>query len=128
VADAGGLLLNSEGMDVEALLHARNAFGEIDRGALDGSVEQSDREDWLTVDCDVLVPAAIADAINESNCDRVRAPLIVEAAKLPTTTAAEAALTRRGVTVIPDFVANSGTNGWIWWLVLGEVDPAPEPL
>ena len=68
----------------------------------------------------------MADAINLANCERVRTGLIVEAANLPTADEAEARLQLRGVTVIPDFVANSATNGWAWWLALGMVGPAPE--
>lgn len=126
VADAQGLVSNPSGLDVEALLRARNAFGEIDRSALRPGDEQGDRDLWLAADCDLLVPAALGDTINALNWRAVRAPLIVEAANLPTTPEAEELLLEHGVTVIPDFVANSGTNGWLWWLALGEVEPDAE--
>ena len=51
---------------------------------------------------------------------------MVEAANLPTTEGAAESLTGRGVLVIPDFIANSGTNGWAWWVLLGMVEPGAD--
>lgn len=62
----------------------------------------------LLVDCEVLIPAAIQDVIDEDLAARIRANLVVEGANLPTSPAAEAALAGRGVTVVPDFIANAG--------------------
>jgi glutamate dehydrogenase (NAD(P)+) len=126
VADVRGGVHNPDGLDVPRLLAARDGFGEIDRAALAGGDRQLPREEWVALECDVLVPAAVSDAIDDTNCERVRAPLVVEAANLPTTAAAEARLAARDVVVVPDFVANAATNGWAWWLVLGEVGPEPE--
>ena len=123
VADVSGLLVNLDGLDVERLLGARDEFGVINRAALGSDDRELPREDWVALECDVLVPAAVADAINVANCERVMAQLVVEAANLPTASEAEARLLARGITVIPDFVANSATNGWAWWLALGEIAP-----
>lgn len=123
VADATGVVANPVGLDVEAMLAARSELGDIDRSRLRATDDQLPREAWLTVDADILVPAAVADAINEANCDAIRASLIVEAANIPTTATAERRLADRGITVIPDFVANSGTNAYLWWLVLGKIEP-----
>lgn len=126
IADAGGTIANPDGLDVEHYLAARNAHGEIDRAKLRAGDRELDRDDWLGTDADLLVPAAVADTINEGNCDQVRAGLVVEAANIPTTAGAEERLASRGVVVIPDFVANAGTNGWAWWVLLGLVDPGAE--
>ena len=125
VADAEGLIHNPAGLDVARMLAARDPLGLISRstGLGPGDVLLP-REDWLGLDCDVLVPAAVADAITVDNCSAVRAPLIVEAANIPTTAAAEAALAARGILTVPDFVANACTNGWAWWVALGEVGPS----
>jgi glutamate dehydrogenase (NAD(P)+) len=125
VADVRGLVVNLDGLDVERLLATRDEFGVIDRSALASDDRELRRDEWVALECDVLVPAAGADAINPANCERVRAPLVVEAANLPTTSAADARLLGRGVTVVPDFVANAATNGWAWWLALGQVGPEP---
>jgi glutamate dehydrogenase (NAD(P)+) len=125
VADVRGLVVNQDGLDVERLLATRDEFGVIDRSALADDDGELPRDEWAAMECDVLVPAAVADAINPANCERVRARLVVEAANLPTTSAADARLLGRGVTVVPDFVANAATNGWAWWVALGQVGPKP---
>jgi len=126
IADVKGTVANPEGLDVERLLATRTALGDIDRGVLREGDRQLDRDAWLEADAEILVPAAIADAVTEENQGRVRAKFVVEAANIPTTEGAQAALRGRGVTVVPDFVANGGTNAWFWWVLLGRVDPAPE--
>jgi glutamate dehydrogenase (NAD(P)+) len=125
VADVRGLVVDPDGLDVERLLAARDEFGVIDRSALAGDDRELPRDEWVAMECDVLVPAAMSDAINPANCERIRAPLVVEAANLPTASAADGRLLGRGVTVVPDFVANAATNGWAWWLALGQVEPGP---
>jgi glutamate dehydrogenase (NAD(P)+) len=127
IADVKGTVANPEGLDVERLLATRTALGDIDRGVLREDDLQLDRDAWLAADAEILVPAAIADAITEENQGQVKATFVVEAANIPTTEGAQAALRGRGVTVVPDFVANGGTNAWFWWVLLGRVDPAPEP-
>ena len=62
----------------------------------------------LELDVDVLVPAALGEVINHTNADAVRAHTIIEAANHPVTPVADASLSDRGVTVIPDVVANAG--------------------
>jgi glutamate dehydrogenase (NAD(P)+) len=88
--------------------------------------ERLPRDEWMSIETDILVPAAVADAITAENVDRVSARLVVEAANIPTTGEAEARLCERGVLVIPDFVANGGTNAWFWWILLGLIESSPE--
>lgn len=121
IADVSGLVANKDGLDVESLFWSRSARGDIDRSSLRAADRQLPRDEWVALDADVLVPAALGDALNETNCDRVRARLVVEAANLPTTPEARRRLHERGVTVIPDFVANSGTSAWFTWVTFGEV-------
>jgi glutamate dehydrogenase (NAD(P)+) len=126
VADARGTVVNPQGLEVERLLQSRTATGEIDRAALRATDGEAGGEAWLSAEAEILVPAAVADAINESNEARVGARLVVEAANIPTTAGAESRLRDRGVTVVPDFIANSGTNAFLWWLVLGEIEATAE--
>ncbi|RLV50948.1 Glu/Leu/Phe/Val dehydrogenase [Nocardioides mangrovicus] len=122
VADRAGLVRDDAGLDVEALLAGRDGLGVIDRGRLpEGAVATDDS--WLDVPCDLLVPAAMSYVITAEDADRVRAPIVVEGANLPTLPDAEAALTSRGVLVVPDFLANVMTNAWWWWVVFGDIAP-----
>lgn len=121
IIDGNGCMVNPDGLDVEALLSARNELGEVDRGALreaDGTLPLAE---WLSIPAEIIVPAAVPDSIRADNCDQVTARLIVEAANIPTTEEAQARLHERGVVVIPDFVANSGANSWWWWTLSGVI-------
>ncbi len=126
VADVKGTVVNPEGLDVERMLAGRTPLGDVDRDSLQAGDSEVSRDDWLSVEADILVPAAVADAINEANVEKVRAHYVVEAANIPTTEGAQRELHQRGVIVVPDFVANGGTNAWFWWQLLGRVEPGPE--
>ncbi|MGH4024126.1 MAG: Glu/Leu/Phe/Val dehydrogenase dimerization domain-containing protein [Pseudonocardiaceae bacterium] len=125
VADAAGALHHPDGLDIPALLDARDEFGEIDRSQIPAEVTRLPREDVLHLGVDLLVPAAVSYAITPDNVGDVKACLVVEAANAATTPAAEAMLAARGIPVIPDFVANAGAVAWAWWLLLGRVDADP---
>jgi glutamate dehydrogenase (NAD(P)+) len=126
VADANGVIANPAGLDVEALLRARNSFGEIPRCALRPGDVDLPLDSWLSLGADVLVPAAVSFCITPANQHRIRAGLIVEAANMPVLPAAETLLTARGVHVVPDFVANSATNAWWWWTLFGDIDASAD--
>lgn len=126
IVDVEGVVYNANGLDVEELLLSRSAKGNVDRSRLRPEDQQLDGAQWLALDADVLVPAAISYCINDGNQDQIRARLLVEAANMPVTPEAEALLTARGIEVSPDFVANSATNAWWWWVFFGDVDGTPE--
>ncbi len=75
-------------------------------------------EELITIDCDVLIPAAISNQIHAGNANNIKAKLIVEAANNPTTPAADIILQKNGVYVIPDIVANAGgvTVSYFEWV------------
>lgn len=123
VADIKGTVFNPAGLDVEALLAARDAYGTVDRSALRPADRELPGDAWLSLDAEVLVPAAVSYTIDTGNQERVRARWIVEAANMPVLPAAEALLAARGVTVLPDVVVNSGTNAWWWWTLFGDIGP-----
>jgi glutamate dehydrogenase (NAD(P)+) len=105
VADHGGGVANNAGLDVAALLkwvaEHRTVAGFDGGDAVDGA-------EVLTWDVDVLVPAALEDALTAENAPHVRAKVIVEGANGPTTPEADAIFRERGITVIPDILANAG--------------------
>ncbi|MEU9204789.1 Glu/Leu/Phe/Val dehydrogenase dimerization domain-containing protein [Streptomyces sp. NPDC048332] len=121
VADVKGTIANQAGLDVEALLSARDVYGTVDRGVLRGTDRELPADAWLDQDVDVLVPAAVSYAVDLTNQDRITARWVVEAANMPVLPEAEALLTGRGITVLPDVVVNSGTNAWWWWTLFGDI-------
>ena len=121
VADIKGTIANPAGLDVEALLAARDAYGTVDRAALRPGDRELPGETWLSAEAEVLVPAAVSYAIDTADQERITARWIVEAANMPVLPEAEELLAARGVTVLPDVVVNSGTNAWWWWTLFGDV-------
>ncbi|WNI21077.1 Glu/Leu/Phe/Val dehydrogenase dimerization domain-containing protein [Streptomyces sp. ITFR-16] len=121
VADIKGTIVNPAGLDVEALLAARDAYGTVDRGALRGADRELPAEAWLAQDAELLVPAAVSYAVDAVNQAAVKARWVVEAANMPVLPEAEALLAERGITVLPDVVVNSGTNAWWWWTLFGDI-------
>jgi glutamate dehydrogenase (NAD(P)+) len=127
IADRHGLVANPGGLDVEALLRARDAHGAIDRAALRPGDEQRPGADWLALEAELLVPAAMSYVIGADEAERVGARVIVEAANVATQPGAEPRLAERGIVVVPDFVANLATNAWWWWTLFGDVPPERDP-
>jgi glutamate dehydrogenase (NAD(P)+) len=107
VSTAHGALHDPTGLDVGALATARTEFGDrlVTRSGLGQALTPGEE---LVVDCDVLVPAALQDVVDTGVAAEVKAHLVVEGANLPTSPQAQAVLAARGVTVVPDFVANAG--------------------
>ena len=101
VSDVTGGLHNVNGIDIPTIFNLNKLmdFPEADQI---GSAEV------LEIECDVLIPAALGGVINSTNVDSVRAGLIVEGANQPLTSEADEALRKRGATVVPDILANSG--------------------
>ncbi|MFF8731317.1 Glu/Leu/Phe/Val dehydrogenase dimerization domain-containing protein [Streptomyces sp. NPDC015171] len=126
VADIKGTIANPAGLDVEALLAARDGYGTVDRGALRPDDRELPGGAWLSAEAEVLVPAAVSYVVDGANQDRIRARWIVEAANMPVVPEAEAPLAARGVTVLPDVVVNSGTNAWWWWTLFGDIGADPD--
>nr|CAD1819762.1 unnamed protein product [Ananas comosus var. bracteatus] len=72
----------------------------------------------LTEDCDVLIPAALGGVINRENANDIRAKFIIEAANHPTDPEADEILSKKGVLILPDILANSGgvTVSYFEWV------------
>ncbi|MFD4872061.1 Glu/Leu/Phe/Val dehydrogenase dimerization domain-containing protein [Streptomyces sp. NPDC058420] len=121
VADIKGTIANPGGLDIDALLSARDAYGTVDRSVLRPGDLELPGEDWLSVDAEVLVPAAVSYAVDTTNQQGITARWIVEAANMPVLPEAEELLSARGVVLLPDVVVNSGTNAWWWWTLFGDI-------
>jgi len=126
VADIKGTVANPAGLDVEALLAARDGYGTVDRAALRPGDRELPGDAWLSAEAEVLVPAAVSYAVDAANQGRISARWIAEAANMPVRPEAELLLAARGVTVLPDVVVNSATNAWWWWTLFGDIGPDPD--
>ena len=105
VSDVSGAVYNPKGLDLEAL-DAHVAESGVLAGA--PGVEPLDNDALLTMDVDVLIPAALGSVVHSGNADQVRAQLILEAANHPVTPDGDDILFERGVTVLPDILVNAG--------------------
>jgi len=105
VSSIEGGLYNARGLDLPRLQRYQEKTGEF-MGF--GGGEQISNSQLFELDCDVLVPAAIDNVINEDNARNIKAQLILEAANHPITPEADRVLSDGGVTILPDILVNAG--------------------
>jgi len=105
VGDHLGGVCREDGLDVPKLVEYVSEHRTV-KGFPDA--DEFDSSDVITWDADVLIPAALEDAITEENAADIRATVIVEGANGPTTPGADEMLRERGVTIVPDILANAG--------------------
>ena len=105
VSNALGAVHSDEGLDIDALAALRAEVGD-DCVRLYGNVLPPQAA--LEVPTDILIPAAREDTITDAVARATSAKLIVEGANLPTSVSSRRILNERGITVVPDFIANAG--------------------
>jgi glutamate dehydrogenase/leucine dehydrogenase len=117
VSDSKGTLYSTDGLNPEAVDAAKKSGGSVTSYAESGA-QALDLDAVLGVECDILIPAALDNQIRADNVKNVKAKIILELANNPTTPEADAALFARGVTVIPDVLANAGgvTVSYFEWV------------
>ena len=108
VSDISGGLYKEDGINIPELLKYSNAHGKRSEGYTEPGIRRATNEEVLCADVDVLVPAALENAITEEIAKNVKAKIIVEGANGPTTVEADVVLEAKGVDVVPDILANSG--------------------
>ena len=107
VSTVQGGLHDPDGLDVDKLLKLRRMVGDS-LVAEYGAGKRIDLGRELLVEADVVVPAARQDVIDENNVSDIKGRVLIEGANLPTNRRAQEILKERGITVIPDFIANAG--------------------
>lgn len=116
ISDLSGAYYNEKGINIKEAIAYRN---END-GTLEGfaNAEKIEGPDLLTLDVDVLVPAATEDVINMTNSDKINVKLIVEGANGPTSAKADQVINDKGILVVPDILANAGgvTVSYFEWV------------
>ena len=105
VADYAGGISNSKGLDIPALIKWCAEHRTVKGFSGGEAFKNTDIVGW---DADVFIPAALEGAITADNANDVKAEIIVEGANAPTTPEADEILTKRGVLIIPDILANAG--------------------
>ena len=105
VSDSRGGIANEDGLDPRAVLAHKQEAGTVVgfRGA-----QPMGSADVLTVDSDIVIPAALECQVTTANASDIRAKLVVEVANGPLTAAADEILRNKGVLVLPDILANAG--------------------
>ena len=115
VSDSAGCIYNKDGLDVPELIHMKALVGHV--SGFPGS-EPIEPAALLALKCDILVPAALENAVTGENAATVGATIIAEAANGPLTPAADRLLEAKGAFVIPDILCNAGgvTVSYFEWV------------
>ncbi|HEV2527977.1 MAG TPA: Glu/Leu/Phe/Val dehydrogenase [Thermomicrobiales bacterium] len=115
VSDSRGGTYSESGLDLDRVARHKDSTGSVS-GYSEG--QDVSNTDLLELPCDILIPAALEGQINADNAQRIQARIIAEAANGPTSPAADEILFDRGVTVLPDILANAGgvTVSYFEWV------------
>ena len=115
IGDRSAAIHNKAGIDIDDAIRHVKEHKSLE-GYTKGDIISND--DLLTLDVDVLVPAALENVITSKNAGKVRAKVICEGANGPTTAGADAILEEKGIFVIPDILANAGgvTVSYFEWV------------
>jgi glutamate dehydrogenase/leucine dehydrogenase len=116
ISDITGVYYNENGIDVEKAV----AYRDANKGLLTGFTEAEflKDQDILVLPVDVLVPAATEDVITATNAADIKAKLIIEGANGPTSSKADSIIYEKGISVVPDILANAGgvTVSYFEWV------------
>ena len=115
ISDSGGGIFRPEGIDLEAAQIFKKQHGSV--VGLPETMTITN-EDLLTLECDILIPAAVGQQIRHDNAELINTKIVVEAANGPTTPAADDILSRRNIPVLPDILVNAGgvTVSYFEWV------------
>jgi glutamate dehydrogenase/leucine dehydrogenase len=116
IGDHTASFYNEKGIDIAAALDFVAKNNRVLKGFTGATEIPADQ--LLISKCDVLVPAALQNVINEENAPKIQAKLIVEGANGPTTPEADPILNDKKIIVVPDILANSGgvTVSYFEWV------------
>lgn len=115
ISDSRGGVFNSRGIDPLKAARYKERSGTV--VGMPGTSRISN-DDLLTMKCDILIPAALENVITLNNADQIKAKIVAEAANGPTTPHADEVLARKGITLLPDILANAGgvTVSYFEWV------------
>lgn len=126
LSDSKGAIVRNgtEGFDIDEVINCKQKQGYLAGCYCVGGVcdirfgKKITNDELLEMDVDILIPAAREDVINKNNANRVKASIILELANGPITKEADEILTKKGVIIVPDILANAGgvTVSYFEWL------------
>ncbi|MGB3390208.1 MAG: Glu/Leu/Phe/Val dehydrogenase [Pseudaminobacter sp.] len=118
VSDSSGAVYSPHGLNLDVLLAAKDNNLSVSSTMGQAGHEGLPGNELVTVDCDILVPAALENMITGRNADKVTAKLVLELANGPVTAEADAILASKGAVVLPDILANAGgvTVSYFEWV------------
>jgi glutamate dehydrogenase (NAD(P)+) len=105
VADSAGAIHQPDGLDIDELLQIKQQGKSVTEFP---DAKKMHRDDVIDVACDIWIPAARPDVINEGNVHRLNTSLVAQGANIPFTHGAEKILHEKGILCLPDFIANAG--------------------
>jgi glutamate dehydrogenase/leucine dehydrogenase len=105
VSDSTGGIINKTGLDIKAVMEHKAETGSVVDFKESTNITN---EELLTSECDILIPAALSDQLNENNAKDVRAKVVLELANAPTTKEADDIFFNKKIMLIPDALANAG--------------------
>lgn len=116
VSEQEGTIISDKDINIEKLIEYRKQKGSI--MGFPGTKKLENREDWVKIECDILLPAALESQITKENAKFVKAKIIGEAANGPVTADAEIILLKKGILIMPDMYLNAGgvTVSYFEWL------------
>lgn len=115
VSDSTGGIYNPEGINPEKLFEFKSKTGMVSNFP---DAKNIPKDEVLTIECDILIPAALENQINGKNAKEIKAKIICEGANGPTTPEADTILNRNKVFIVPDILANTGgvTASYFEWV------------
>lgn len=117
VSDSSGGVYFADGLDPEELNNFKENGGSLKDFNKEG-YKIITNEELLLTECDVLIPAALDNQITKDNADSIKAKIVLELANGPTTPEADKILFEKGITLVPDVLANAGgvTVSYFEWV------------
>jgi len=120
----GGIFTKNGTLDPDSVLKLKEEQGKLEGVYCEGTVcnivehEKITNDELLELDVDILIPSAIENQITKENADKIKAKIVCEIANGPTTPEADTVLFKKGITVIPDILANAGgvTVSYFEWV------------
>lgn len=128
IADANCFVYSENGLDVDSLIANVLPRGEMDQSKFQPDWKVMANTEWINVPCDIFIPAALEDVVNKDNVDKFQGKLICEGANIPVTADADKVLQKKGIRLVPDFIANIGAIRFFYAVTFGEVEATPKAI